>query len=174
MTATYRLLPVIDLGANVFSTLIAISHSPESLNSARFIGLDANAGYFLPWNPARLSLKVGAGLYYWTMGVDKSDSGRSDFGLESAVGPYLLIRLGKNPIPGRSWWVQFKLANFASSIFDFSPGGNVEYAIGGGIDLFANQHKPWALTLDFSDTSLAAESNDARLFSGTLGVQKSL
>ncbi|HTL13300.1 MAG TPA: hypothetical protein VL588_12480, partial [Bdellovibrionota bacterium] len=66
--ATYPLIRgVLDVGGSLYFNVLSLSHTPASLNSATFLGINGRVGYTLPLTWAGATWKVMGGWYIWTM-----------------------------------------------------------------------------------------------------------
>ncbi len=99
--------PVWSLGFSAYATALQLTSSRDV--SARFLGLNARAGYRVPFLPEPWQLTLMAGYYYTTMFVKPAS-----FGYRNVGGPQLF------PTVRRA----FKTGDFASAYFKYSPIAN--------------------------------------------------
>ncbi|MCC7440585.1 MAG: hypothetical protein IT285_03065 [Bdellovibrionales bacterium] len=170
--AAYPLLPgKIDLGANIFFNVVSLTHSPSTINSVRFLGVNGRFGFTLPARWAGATWKLLTGWYLWTMRTE----GRA-YGVDLLSGPQLFLSAAKFPKEGRGWFGYLKYA----PIGDIREGISLshrELAIGGGVQLLSKPNRwGWAITLDLTDARYESElqGNSLVLNTATLGVQASL
>jgi hypothetical protein len=138
--------PVWSLGFTAYVTALQLK---SSLNAtARFLGLNARAGYRVPFLPEPWQLTLMAGYYYTTMFVTPAT-----FGYRHVGGPQLF------PTVKRA----FKTGDFASAYFKYSPiangvsllgPSNREIGAGFSYTFAGRRANPLAAYLDFSQFKL--------------------
>ncbi len=172
VSATYALLPdTLDLSANAFGNLLAISHSPSSVPSTQFFGINWRFGYIIPTHPLKLRVTFYAGYYFWGMLTEEHA-----YGITTLSGPQIFLTVARVPNPAsRAWYAYGKLAPSLTDQGAFSLG-NREIAFGGGYQLChltAGEDAVY-LTLDFSNASynLNAGRNLIVYSTYTLGLQR--
>ena len=132
----YLVPPFIDSEINAFYTALPMG-SNVSGTSARFLGVNARAGWVFPGLPRGMSLTLMVGWYYLTMFVDKNS-----FGFENIQGPqvfpelsWILYLPNDVPVVLTTYYKYSPVApdikSLTYSIREISTGLNFRYPVGG-------------------------------------------
>lgn len=136
-----------DLGGNIFITAVPLLTS-ESGVSAYFLGVNARAGYRLPWLSKPWTLSLAGGIYYTTMFT----SGRT-FGFTNMVGPQLFPTLrrtiGERYMAGI--YTKYSPVTSGGAPLSFSSH---ELATGGSFTVLLPNRRTISVTLDYSYISV--------------------
>jgi hypothetical protein len=174
----FRILPPRwDAAFSVFGTVVPLSHSPDSLPSARWLGINVRGGYQLPLDRlSRNTLSILPGVYAWSMFVPNDQ-----YGLQNLDGPQLV--LAYNRAQGA------KLGNFATLLryggyikvavigsgFGLTGLSNHEFAAGAQLTLrFFSLPKPLVLATDYSSLRFVTEGFAMNLSTISLSLGTSL
>lgn len=171
-----------ELGGNLFTNLLTLSHSPDDREAARWYGINGRIGYRLPVSIPSTSLWLMTGWYMWGMLVPSDPAGaQNDYGIAFLTGPQIFVTARITPPHQHAGWIYLKLASISDPSSPFSLV-NRELAGGGGIALSdAGVPHPLSLTVDFADAKYGKKYADLaqgpvsfHLFSLSLGVSVGL
>lgn len=159
----------LSLSGNFFMTLWPISHSPSTIEAARFYGVNGRVGFRLPFQTGSLEYFFSIGWYFWGMLVPSKN-----YGLQQLAGPQAFLTISKPPTRSRAFYIYFKIAPISDST---SSLGLANREIAGGFGYQLNTPRPGShslmLTVDLANTSfdLATLNNKIELTSISGGLQ---
>lgn len=146
---TFRPAPI-SVGLSSYVNLIPLTSSPDSVDAARFWGVNARLTYQLPIRAHSVQFYTSLGMYLWGMSVP-GDA----YGLSSLVGMQIFLEM--KFIQGREQLasVYLKYAPISHTETGFIGFKNTELAAGGSFRVTKSGASfPLAATLDFSHLSI--------------------
>lgn len=166
-SAVYILNSSWDVGLSGYMTLASITGTTSVKETARFLGVNARAGYTLPFVKQPWKIAVLAGWYYTTMFVEGNQ-----FGFRNMAGPQLFPTLRYAFPNGASGWLYGKYSPVSEGIaLSFS---NRELAFGGGYAFKASSGRSFSMTLDIAELGLQVDEKVITSNSFSVGVGLSL
>lgn len=158
-----------NLGLSGYYNFLPLSHSPSTVEAAKYYGINARLGYRLDHKILGFDPIVSLGWYYWgmlTSGVP--------YGIQSMFGPQFFFS-GKRELENKKYFsLYIKYAPIIEKIGLPNPLNN-ELALGAAYTLFNSwKYGPLNLNLDFShmNVKISESGREVSLFTGSLGLSK--
>lgn len=184
ISGTYILIPsLLDVAMSSYITLLPLSHSPSSVDAARFYGVNGRLGYRLPVGIGAMDLSFLVGWYFWGMIVKEvpvtirgQTVMRGQYGIQ-LNGPQLFINLRSNQRNHRMYGGYIKYAPLSNGS-SYVNVTNREIALGALYQLNSPRAaQVWLITLDLAqvkfERSDALQVNTLQMLSYSLGVSRS-
>lgn len=166
-SAVYILNSAWDVGLSGYLTLASIAGAGAAKETARFLGVNARAGYSLPFVKQPWKMAVLAGWFYTTMFVEVNQ-----FGFSNMAGPQLFPTLRYTFPNGASGWLYGKYSPVSEGVaLSFT---NRELAFGGGYAFKPESGPSLSLTLDIAELGLRVDGKVITSNSVSVGVGMSL
>lgn len=152
-----------NLGVGGYFTLLPISATPSEVK-ARFLGLNARAGFIAPWlnSPWRLSFMAGG--YYATMFVSGAD-----FGFRNVFGPQVFPQISRTLSNGSTLSAYLKYSPVASRLALLSLS-NRELALGVSWSRPVQALRSFTLGLDYSNLALNSPTTGVALSATSISL----
>ena len=185
ISGTYILVPrVLDLALSSYITLLPLSHTPSSVDAARFYGLNGRIGYRLPIGIGAMDWSFLVGWYLWGMLVKEvpvvvkgKTVMRGQYGVQ-LNGPQIFVSMRSYQRNHRSWGGYLKYAPLSNGDSSYVSMTNREFSLGVFYQLNAAQAQSvWMATLDLAQVKYsrhdATQDNSLEMLSYTLGISRS-